>query len=175
MKVKTNEMVKASLFIALGLILPFAFHRIGMGGPIFLPMHIPVLLCGFILGERYGAIVGFITPFLNSVLTGMPPIYPIAVAMALELTAYGFITGYLYKKKNVNLIISLIISMLIGRLISGIANYILLSMAGKPYALKMFITASFVKPIWGIIIQLILIPIVVKTVEKYQKESTING
>lgn len=174
MKFKTNEMIKASLFIALGLVLPFAFHQIGLGQAL-LPMHIPVLLCGFILGERYGIIVGLITPFLSSILTGMPPIYPAALSMALELATYGFVSGYLYKKKNANIFLSLIISMLLGRLVSGTTNYLLLSMAGKPYAFKIFITASFITPISGIILQLVLIPVIVKSLYKIQKGTTVNG
>jgi thiamine transporter ThiT len=84
MNIKTKDLVKAALFLALGIILPYIFHMEGgMGGQMFLPMHIPVLLCGFILGERYGLLVGILTPVLNSVITGMPPIYPVALAMML--------------------------------------------------------------------------------------------
>ncbi len=165
MNYKTNQMVQASVFIAFGLIIPYIFHTTGLAGAIFLPMHIPVLLCGFILGERYGTIVGLITPLLNSVLTGMPPIYPTGLSMALELGTYGFASGYTYKNKKYNVILSLIIAMLAGRLVSGIANYLLFFMIGKQYLLPMFLTAAFVKPIWGIIIQLILIPVIVKLIE----------
>ncbi|MGH4051492.1 MAG: ECF transporter S component [Clostridium sp.] len=177
MKFKTNEMIKASFFIALGLVIPIMFHHLNMGGQIFLPMHIPVLLCGCILGKKYGAIIGFMTPLLNSMLTGMPPIYPTALSMALELATYGFISGYFYKSKNVNIILSLLIAMLLGRFVSGTANFLLLSMTGKPYAFKMFITASFVTPILGIILQLIFIPTIVKSLDKIQTRNgvTFNG
>jgi len=102
---------------------------------------------------------------LNAVLTGMPPIYPTAVAMAFELAAYGWMTGWLYNTKGRNVFASLIIAMLFGRVVSGAANYILLGFAGEKYVLTMFLMASFVKCIWGIIIQLILIPLIIKTVE----------
>lgn len=172
MKIKTNELVKAALFLALGLILPYVFHITGgMAGQMLLPMHIPVLLCGFVLGERYGLIVGVLTPLLNAVFTGMPPIYPTAVAMMLELGTYGFASGYLYKNKRANVFVSLIIAMLLGRFVSGIANFILLSMAGKSYMFAAFLTSSFVTPIWGIIIQIILIPIIVRAINKYMKKA----
>ena len=45
--------------IALGIILPMAFHMIPNAGSIFLPMHIPVLLCGILCGWQYGAIAAF--------------------------------------------------------------------------------------------------------------------
>lgn len=165
MNVKTNQLVQASLFLAFGIIIPYIFHATGLAGPIFLPMHMPVLLCGFMLGERYGAIVGFVTPLLNSVLTGMPPIYPTGLAMALELCTYGFVSGYMYKNKKNNVIISLVIAMVIGRIVSGISNYILFFMAGNKYMLPMFLTTAFVKPIWGIVIQLISIPVIIKLIE----------
>lgn len=175
MNVKTNTMVKMGLFLALGLILPYIFHVTGIAGPVFLPMHIPILLCAFILGEKYGLILGIITPFLNSMLTGMPPIYPTAICMALELGTYGFVAGYLYKKKDVNLILALIISMVLGRVISGIANYALLTVGGSAFVLKMFLMATFVKALPGIIIQVILIPIMVKLLESVKGLSTVNG
>ena len=175
MKFSTKNMVYAALFLALGLILPIAFHGFGMLGQLLLPMHIPVLLCGFILGKRYGAIVGFLTPLLSSLFTGMPPIYPTAVAMALELAVYGYASGYLYKKKNINIILSLVIAMILGRFVSGVANLILLSMGGKPYAFSMFITASFIKPVWGIVLQLVAIPVIIKALEKAKKGAAING
>ncbi|GFR36365.1 ECF transporter S component [Thermobrachium celere] len=164
---KTKKLVLAALFLALGLLIPSIFHMSGLPGNVFLPMHIPVLLCGFVLGEKYGALIGFVTPFLSSILTGMPPIYPVAVAMAFELATYGFVSGYLYKRRKMNVFVSLVIAMLLGRLVSGAANYILLTSMGKKYVLNMFITASFVKCIWGIVIQLILIPFVVKMIYKY--------
>lgn len=175
MHVKTNDMVKASLFLALGLILPYIFHLTGMAGLVFLPMHIPVLLCGFILGSRYGLIIGFITPILNSVLTGMPPLYPTGVSMALELAIYGLVAGFLYKKKHINIFISLILSMLLGRVVSGVANYIMLTVGGKSFVLKMFLTSAFVTSIAGIVIQLILIPIVVKALENKKGMIILNG
>ena len=60
---------------------------------------------------------------------------------------------------------SLVVAMVAGRIVSGIANYILFFIAGNKYMLPMFLTAAFVKPIWGIIIQLILIPIIIKLIE----------
>lgn len=175
MNVKTNNMVKASLFLALGLIFPYIFHLTGMAGPIFLPMHIPVLLCGVILGARYGLMIGILTPFLSSVLTGMPTIYPTAISMALELGTYGFMIGFLYKKKEINIFISLILSMILGRFVSGVASFMLLTLGGKSFVLKMFLTTSFVKAIPGIILQLILIPLVVKVLKNTKGMKSLNG
>ncbi|MCT4563496.1 MAG: ECF transporter S component [Maledivibacter sp.] len=174
MNYKTKDLIMASFFLALGLIIPYFFHILGMAGIIFLPMHIPVLLCGFILGSRYGLIVGLITPLLSSVLTGMPPVYPVAIAMAFELATYGFISGYLYKYKGLDIIPSLICAMLLGRAVSGIINYILITFGGHKFVLKMFLTSAFVTSIWGILIQLILIPIIIRTIKNTER-TNIHG
>ena len=54
---KSKKIVLSGLFIALGVVVPMIFHTVNLAGPIFLPMHIPVLLAGFLLGPVYGGIV----------------------------------------------------------------------------------------------------------------------
>jgi len=174
MQLKTKNLIMGSFFLALGLIMPYFFHLVGMAGPMFLPMHLPVLLCGFILGSRYGLIVGLLTPLLSAVLTGMPPIYPTGLAMTFELAAYGFTSGYLYRIKRAKVIPSLISAMLLGRIVSGVANYLLITAGGKNFILKIFLASAFTKPILGIIMQLVLIPIIVKALEKNMGRVNIN-
>ena len=77
MNSKTKRLVMTALFIALGTIVPQAFHMLGLGpSQVFLPMHLPVMICGSLLGPIAGLICGLITPLLSSVLTGMPPLMP---------------------------------------------------------------------------------------------------
>ena len=64
---QVKQLTLSAFFLALGLVLPFAFHSFGpQAGTVFLPMHIPVLLCGFVCGPAYGALVGMLTPLLSS-------------------------------------------------------------------------------------------------------------
>ena len=77
-----KRLVFTAVCAALCVVLPMAFHAIQNAGTIFLPMHIPVLLCGLLCGPRWGAVVGAVTPLLRSLLFFMPPLYPAAVAMA---------------------------------------------------------------------------------------------
>lgn len=51
---------------------------------------------GLILGWQYGLAVGFLLPFVRSVLFGMPVLYPNAIAMAFEMGTYGLVAGWLY-------------------------------------------------------------------------------
>ena len=53
---KTKKIVLSGLFIALGIIVPTIFYSVNLVGVIFLPMHIPVILRGFLLGPAYGAL-----------------------------------------------------------------------------------------------------------------------
>lgn len=69
----TRRLVMAALCVALGVVLPMAFHSVPRGGSIFLPMHIPVLLCGLACGWPYGLACGVLAPLCSSLITGMPP------------------------------------------------------------------------------------------------------
>lgn len=50
----TKKLTLSAMFFAVGLILPFFIGQIPMIGQMLLPMHIPVLLCGLIVGWQYG-------------------------------------------------------------------------------------------------------------------------
>ena len=43
-----KNMTMAAVCVALCVVLPIAFHSIPDAGSVFLPMHIPVLICGMI-------------------------------------------------------------------------------------------------------------------------------
>jgi hypothetical protein len=165
-KKSTNEIILSGLFIAIGVLLPVIFHLFG-GGSIFLPMHIPVLISGFFLGVPYAVAVGVITPIISSILTGMPPIFPIMPYMVFELAAYGLFTSLLFNKFKFNVYFSLLGSMIIGRIIAGIAVWVLvLLFAAKLPSPIIFIYGAIIKGIPGIIIQLIFIPTIVLIVKK---------
>lgn len=153
----TKRLLITSMFIAIGIVLPSIFHNFNMAGNIFLPMHIPILICAIICGEKYGGICGAIVPILSSFLTGMPPIFPVAIIMSLELGCYGLILGVLLKRRSI--IVSLIITLLAGRIVSCIANFIILGVVQNTFAFSTFMMGAFVTALPGIIIQLILIPI----------------
>ena len=47
---RTLLMIWAAFFVTLAVLVPTIFHAVGGLGKVFLPMHIPVILCGFICG-----------------------------------------------------------------------------------------------------------------------------
>lgn len=161
------RLTTTALCVALGLLLPTVFHVFGTGaGTALLPMHIPVLLCGLLCGWQYGALCGILVPLLSSILTGMPPIFPVGVSMMIELCAYGVLTGILYQTLKQNIYLSLVGAMLGGRLIYGLANTILMGVAGKPYGFAAFLSGAFLTAWPGIILQLAIVPLLVIALQK---------
>ena len=174
-----RRMVMAALCVALCVVLPIAFHTIPDAGSVFLPMHIPVLLCGLICGWPYGLACGLLGPVLSSLLTGMPPAAMLP-SMMVECGIYGLVTGLMMRfirTKNglADLYISMLTAMVAGRALAGFANALIFSPGTAPFA---WVTTSLVAGIPGIVIQLILIPLVVFSLSKaklipsrYSKES----
>ncbi|WP_122638767.1 ECF transporter S component [Romboutsia sp. Marseille-P6047] len=157
---KAKKLVLSGLFVAFGVILPMIFHIFNMGGSVFLPMHIPVLMAGYFLGPALGAAVGIITPILSGLLTSMPPLVPVMPIMAFELCGYGLVTGLVFSKTN-KVYISLICAMVVGRLFA-IAGAFVVSLTLAPQVSPITYVASGLFPaIPGMIIQLIFIPILI--------------
>lgn len=164
----TRKMVYAAVILALSIAIPAIFHFTALPGNIFLPMHLPILVGGLLLGPVYGLIIGMLAPILNFFLTNMPPV-PMLYIMIFELGAYGFFTGFLYKKSN-RLFISLLASLLIGRIVAAIIVFILVqTMTGFDANPLVWFTGSFVKSFPGIAIQLILVPLIVSRIELSMK------
>ena len=163
------KLTYAAVCLALCLVLPFLTGQIPQIGSKLLPMHIPVLLCGFLCGPVWGCAVGLIAPILRSLLFGMPPLFPMATAMAFELAAYGLFAGLFYKllpKKTPYLYLALILAMIGGRLVWGLAQTILMGVSGKSFTLTAFWAGAFANAWPGIILQLVLIPPVVAALKK---------
>ena len=162
------KLVFAAMFLALSYVLPFLTGQIPEIGSMLCPMHIPVLLCGFICGWPWGLVVGLTAPLLRSLTLGMPPLFPTAVCMAFELAAYGAVAGIMHKilpKKKVSIYGSLLIAMIIGRIVWGCAMYIFMGINGGAFTFTAFIAGAFTNAIPGIIVQIILIPVLVMLLE----------
>ena len=160
----------AALYLALSIILPVAFHQFGIAGRVFLPMHIPVLLCGFTVGATAGATVGLLAPVFSHLLTGMPPLYAVPL-MTLELPLYGLVAGLTYKKMGMNLYLSLLIAMIVGRLAFALGLVILGLFMELPYGPVQFFAAggAVISGLPGIILQIIIIPPIVAAIKRIER------
>lgn len=164
----TKKLTLSAVLLALGLILPFFTGQIQEIGNKLLPMHIPILICGFVCGWKYGLITGAITPLLRCMLFSMPA--PInAICMAFELATYGMVSGWIYPKiKNMRLriYISLLTAMIFGRIIWGCVSTVIYGITQTTFTWQMFLSASLLNAIPGIVLQLVLVPIIILAVEK---------
>ncbi len=173
MKHKSNDAVfrltASALCLAAAYLLPFLTGQIQQIGKMLCPMHLPVLLCGMICGWQYGLAVGFIAPLLRSLIVGMPPMMPTAVAMAFELAAYGVIAGLLCRalsKKPAWIYVSLIGAMLGGRIVWGGVSYLLAGLTHGEFPFSAFLAGAFINAVPGIVLQLVVIPPAVLALRK---------
>lgn len=159
----------SAMFIALAYVMPFLTGQVPQIGGMLCPMHIPVILCGFICGGPWGLLVGFISPFLRSFTLGMPTLFPKAFAMAFELATYGFMSGLLYRtlpKKKVNIYLTLVLSMLSGRLVWGLVRFLCAGLDVTKFGLSAFWAGAVANALPGIAVQIVLIPVIVMVMEK---------
>lgn len=171
---KVRKVVISAMFLAIGIVLPFFTGQIKEIGDTLLPMHIPVMLAGFICGWQWGLVVGFVLPILRSMLFSMPPMFPNAMWMAAELASYGAVAGIVYSKSR-KIYVSLILAQISGRVVWGVTKAILLGFSGKVFTLGAFVTGGFLDAIPGIILQLILIPIILKSINRKKEYSDERG
>ncbi|MDR7856544.1 ECF transporter S component [Tissierella sp.] len=162
-----KRLVIAGLLLAIGIIVPTIFHSAGLPGQTFLPMHIPVLIGGFLLPPHLALLLGMLTPILNSLITGMPALFPMAVIMIFELGIYGLVASVMYRQLRVPSIISLIVSMIAGRVMVGVVVFVLAAFFSIQLDPMTFIIGGVTTGLPGIIIQLVLIPTLIYSIVKY--------
>lgn len=162
-----------ALYLALAVTLPMAFHLIGnaagypIAGRVFLPMHLPVLLAGFLVGPASGVVVGLLAPTISHLLTQMPPPYAVPL-MSVELPIYGLVAGIAYNRLKLNIYVALVVAMIVGRIMFGLSLFVLGMFIDLPYtAAKWFSTGgAIVSGLPGIALQLVLVPILVAAVKR---------
>ena len=174
MNKEIKKIIITSSCIAIAIVFAAVVHLVGGQplGKMISPMHIPVFICGLILGWKYGLLAGVLTPLVSYIFRGIPPILPTGLGMCLELGTYGFIAGLLSEKVKfsnkslLNIYLALIIGMLAGRLVYGAYCTIYFPLKSIPWSFNIFLTSLFVEPVIGIIIQLYSIPFVVYGIKK---------
>ena len=171
MKTRTDikKLTLSAMFLALAFVMPFLTGQIPQIGSMLCPMHIPVLLCGFFCGAPWGLGVGFIAPILRSFVLGMPYMFPTAVCMAFELATYGFVAGFLHRKlpkKKIYVYVVLLCAMVLGRVIWGLVMFACMGFDASAFGIAAFISGAVTTAIPGIVLQFVLVPILVITLDK---------
>lgn len=169
---KTIRIAMGAMLITLSIVLPQIFHLTGIPqvGSVFLPMHIPVLLAGFMLGPIYGSVIGAVAPVISHLLTNMPASARLPF-MIVELLVYGLASGLFYhafklKEKKFGTIISLALAMLAGRAVYALALFIAAEFLGIESGGAMAAVTATVTGVYGIVLQLITIPPIVYAVKR---------
>jgi len=153
-----KQIIWAILLVVIGIILSIIFHAIG-SCKAFLPMHITVMLGGFILSWPYAIAVALITPLLNWIFTGSPPFSGL-LYMIPELVTYTIVINALYRRNENALFMKrvylpLLIAMILGRLTASLFQAVLFA---NSVGLIAFFASTIIIGFPGIILQLIIIP-----------------
>lgn len=173
--VKNNNIAKtvavSAAVCALAAVIPQLFHLIGGKpvGNIFLPMHLPVILGGFLLNPTAALVCGVLSPLFSFFVSGMPQ-FPRLIFMMFELGAYGLITSLCTHKFRLPVFITLPLSWIGGRAVflitAAFALHVLnLEIQGIPSAWAAVWTAV-TTGFPGIILQAVLVPILVAALKK---------
>ncbi len=161
-----KKTVLSALYLSFAIVLPFLSFNIKEIADTFLFMHIPIMLCGLMCGEKFGFAVGMLAPIIRSLFFSMPVFYPNAIYMSLELAAYGFVLGFVYRKTKGKIYISLISSQILGRIVWGVSKAVLLGFSHTSFPFKAFLIGGFLDALPGIVLQLVLIPVIDKLIKK---------
>jgi predicted membrane protein len=172
---KTKSLVIAALMVALAVTLPLTSHITKVGGPVILPMHIPIFLAGLLLEPGWAVAVAIVSPIISFLLTGMPPMSPpMLPLMVVELITYALTLSLLTRLGRHSIWITLLVSMFAGRIALGLAAAVigpLFNFYVNPFV---YVYGAVLKGLPGIALQLIIIPAVsrvsafVKTIPQQQ-------
>jgi hypothetical protein len=163
--IAVKSIISAGL-IVLAVLLPQLVHlALGQpGGVRFLPMYLPILIGGCLLGTRWALMVGILSPVVSFLLTslgGAPmPAAPRLPFMILELAVFAAISGLFTKKIVSNglwAFPAVFCAQAAGRLV--FLGAIALTQSFTTFTTGM-ILGQIVTGIPGIIIQLVLAPVI---------------
>ena len=165
--VRARELALAGLLGALGLLLPIGFHAFGWGGKIFLPMHLPVVVAGFLVSPATAVTLGVVVPFLSSVLTGMPPLAPpVAPLMALELAAKAGLASVLYRSLRLPMWAVLPAAIIADWAVLALAAWLAAGLFAIKAGAVQYIGTAVAVSLPGTILQVIAVPLTVLAIEK---------
>ncbi len=156
-------MTFAAVLLAVGILLPQLFHMLGNLGTVLLPMHLGVIVAGYLLPPGWCLALGLFTPLLSSVLSGMPP-FPLNYLIAIELAVLGFTLSAL-KSQGWSDRKKLIAAMLLSRLVRILATWIMAQALSFPFSLKALMSLMFIMGLPGIVIQILWVPALVRRIK----------
>ena len=165
-KITVKTLISVGL-IALAVILPQIFHFAfgAQSGVKFLPMYLPVLLGGCLLGIRWGVAVGALSPLVSFLITSaagnpMPALARLPF-MSAELVIFAAVAGAFSKKiaKNALWAFPAVISaQIVGR--AAFLALVAIFQSVSPFT-PALIWGQIVSGVTGLILQAIFAPLIV--------------
>jgi hypothetical protein len=161
---RLRAMVISASMAAMALVLPIAFHAVGMGSK-FLPMLLPLLLNGFLAPFPWAVATGALVPVLSAVITGMPPLFPpVAFGMSIECAVLGGTAAAIYRGRPSRLWCALIAAILLSRATSLGAAWLLARAFHLPATLVT--AATLAQGLPGVLLQLAVVPLVMRQTQR---------
>lgn len=173
----TVKSVIAAGLIAAAALLPLLVHALAgaTGGATWLPMYLPVLIGGCLLGLGFGAVVGVCSPlasyFVSQAILGSPmPVAAKLPYMIVELAVFGLVAGLFSKKiatKPLFAFPAVLSAQIIGKLVgAGIAAA---AMAIRGTAGYHTLWAPIQMGLPGLCMQAVLVPLIIIVLNKVLK------
>lgn len=171
MKITYKAIVSAGL-IALAIILPQIVHiALGQSGGVkWLPMYLPVLIGGCLLGSKWGLCVGMLSPLASFIITSamgdpMPMAARLTFMMA-ELAIFAMVSGLFTKriaKSGLMAFPAVISAQIVGRV--AFLGLVAVLQFAAPFTAKM-IWSQIQEGIYGLIAQAIIVPLIIIALRK---------
>ena len=165
-KITVKALISAGV-IALAVILPQLVHLFSgaAGGAKWLPMYLPVLIGGCLLGWRWGLGVGVLSPVVSFLITSMTgnamPAASRLPYMIAELAVFAVVSGVFSKKISKNLWLAfpaVLLAQVSGRAVFLMVAAIFQSIAPLSAAA---VWSQIQTGLLGLVLQAVLVPFIV--------------
>ncbi len=101
----------AAVLIAGNILLPWLCHFIPQGGLIFLPIYFFTLFGAYKYGLKAGLLIAVLSPVLNHLLTGMPPVamLPVILIKSCLLAIAAAYAAKRFQKISILLLVGIVV------------------------------------------------------------------
>lgn len=168
-KIKIKTLISI-MIIGMAVLFPQLIHSVmgPKGGMILLPMYMPVILAGCMLGSVWGIAIGILSPVISFVITSfggdaMPAVERLPF-MIVELSVFAGISGVFSKRiynKPVYAIPAVMLSAIAGRTV-----YFLIALLceNSLHVSVETVLSQIQMGVFGVILQIIIVTIIVNVI-----------
>lgn len=170
-RVKAKSIIILIILLILGTMVSVLFQKLDKDEAVYLPLHIPALIGGFLLPPIFAMILGVLLQVISGTIITPVPLFPTLFIGIFEMAVYGLIVSLLYRKLKAPSLLSLIFSIVLGRIMVGVIVFFATPFYEFGIDPINYVIEVVVTGLPGIIIQLVAIPLLIYWIERY---TTIN-